>query len=172
MKLIAAAAIAACVTIPAVAQPSLAPDLAGMSFLIGHWTSDDGKVSDTGGTSKGSSTITVEADGEALLRRDHTDLLDKTGKPGGSFDQIMLIYPEAGTLHADYMDGEHIVHYTSAMVVPGKSVTFTSASAPGAPSFQLHYEVQSPNALAVTFGIIPPGQTAVRPIAAGTLKKS
>jgi hypothetical protein len=171
MKLFAAAAIAACVTVPAAAQPSLAPDLTGVGFLVGHWKSDDGKVSDTGGTSKGSSTITVEANGEALLRRDHTDLFDKAGKPAGGFDQIMLIYSEGGVLHADYSDGQHVIHYTKADVVAGKSVTFTSAAPPGAPAFQLHYEVQSPGALALTFGMIPPGQTAARPIAAGTLHR-
>jgi hypothetical protein len=172
MKLFAAAAIAAFVALPAAAQPSLAPDLAGVGFLVGHWKSDDGKVSDTGGTSKGSSTISVEANGEALLRRDHTDLFDKTGKPAGSFDQIMLIYPEGGALHADYSDGQHVIHYTRAIIVPGKSVTFTSTAQPSPPSFQLRYEVQSPDALALTFGMIPPGQTVVRPIAAGTLHKS
>ena len=172
MRLFAVAAIAACVAIPAAAQPSLGPDLAGVGFLVGHWKSDDGKVSDTGGTSKGSSTISVEANGEALLRRDHTDLFDKTGKPAGGFDQIMLIYPEGGTLHADYSDGQHVIHYTRAIIVPGKSVTFMSTAQPSAPSFQLRYEVQSPDALALTFGMIPPGQTVVRPIAAGTLHKS
>jgi hypothetical protein len=172
MKLFAAAALAACVAVPAVARPSLAPDLARVGFLVGHWKSDDGKVSDTGGTSKGSSTITVEANGEALLRRDHTDLFDKTGKPAGGFDQIMLIYPEGGTLRADYSDGQHVIHYIKADVVSGQSIVFTSAAPSGAPAFQLRYEVQSPDALAVTFGMIPPGQTAVRPIAAGTLKKS
>jgi hypothetical protein len=172
MRLLAAAVLTACVSWPAAAQPPLAPDLAGVGFLVGHWKSDDGKVSDTGGTSKGSSTITAEANGEALLRRDHTDLFDKAGKPAGGFDQIMLIYPEGGTLHADYSDGQHVIHYTKADVVAGKSVTFTSAVSPGAPAFQLHYEVQSPDALALTFGMIPPGQTTARPIAAGTLKKS
>ena len=172
MKFFAIVAIAACVAVPAIGQPTPAPDLAGIGFLVGHWTSDDGKVSDTGGTAKGSSTVTVEANGKALLRRDHTDLFDKAGKAAGGFDQIMLIYPEGGTLHADYSDGQHVIHFVRASVVPGKSVTFTSAAVPGTLSFQLRYEVQSPDAVAITFGMIPPGQTAVRPIAAGTLKKS
>src|ERR1700678_2444961 len=172
MKLFAAVPIAACVAMPAVAQQSLTPDLAGVGFLVGHWTSNDGKVSDTGGTAKGSSTVTAEANGKVLLRRDHTDLFDKTGKPAAGFDQIMMIYPEGGTLHADYSDGQHVIHYVRASVVPGKPVTARSAAGPGTLSFQLRYEVQSPDTLAITFGMIPPGQTAVRPIAAGTLKKS
>jgi hypothetical protein len=162
--------VAICVASSATAQSALAPALSGISFLVGHWTSGEGKVADTGGTSKGSSAITVEANGNALLRRDHTDLFDDHGKPTGGFDQIMLIYPEAGVLHADYSDGQHVIHYIGA--VSGKSITFTSVTQTGAPTFRLRYEAQSPDTLAVTFGIIPPGQTAVRPIAAGTLRKS
>ena len=83
----------------------------------------------------------------------------------------MLIYPDGGAIHADYVDGEgHAIHYVSASVTAGKSVTFTSAAGQG-PLFRLTYELQSPKALAVTFGMTPPGATEFRPIATGTLKK-
>jgi hypothetical protein len=146
-------------------------ELAGVRFLVGHWSSDNGQVADTGGRSKGSSTITLEANGQALLRRDHTALLDAQGKPSSSFDQIMLIYPENGTLHADYTDGQHVIHYDTATIVAGKSVTFSSASRPGAPTFRLSYELQGTDTLAITFGMIPPGQAAFHLIARGTAKK-
>jgi hypothetical protein len=84
----------------------------------------------------------------------------------------MLIYPEAGTIHADYSDGQHVIHYTGATVIPGKSVTFTSAALPGAPTFQLTYLLQRPDTLGLTFGMAPPGQKTVHPIATGTLKRS
>jgi len=148
------------------------PDLAGIGFLVGTWGSGQGKVAETGGTSRGTSTITLEAGGAALLRRDHTELFGADGKPGGSFDQIMLIYPEGGTLHADYSDGDHIIHYTSASVVPGKSAAFTSASLPGAPTFRLTYELTAAGALAVHFEMAPPGQTTFNAIADGTLRKA
>lgn len=171
MKL-AAVIIAVCLASPALSQTALKPDLAGVGFLVGHWTSDDGKVADTGQTSKGSSLITVEANGEALLRRDHTDLFGAKGAAAGGFDQIMLIYPDGGSLRADYTDGVHVIHYASVAVMAGKSVTFTSAPQMSAPTFQLRYEMQTPNVIAVTFAMIPPGQTALHPIAAGTLKRS
>ena len=152
--------------------PPLKPALAPIGFLVGHWTSGEGKVADIGGTARGVSTITAEAGGVVLLRRDHTDLFDAAGKPAGGFDQIMMIYPEAGGLRADYSDGEHLIHYVSTEVVPGRSVTFTSAVQLGAPVFRLSYTVKTPDTLAIAFGMIPPGQSAFRPIATGELHRS
>ena len=165
-------AVAVCVASSALAGAK-APtgELAGVGFLVGQWDSGVGQVADTGGTSKGSSSVTVEANGAALLRRDHTELFDAAKKPSGSFDQIMLIYAEGEAIHADYSDGQHIIHYTSAVVVPGQSVSFSSASLPGAPTFKLTYEFHAPETLSVTFGMTPPGQSAFQPIATGTLKK-
>ena len=151
--------------------PPLNAELAGIGFLVGRWDTGAGNVADTGGTSKGFSVVTVEANGAALLRRDHTDLFDAAKKPSGGFDQIMLIYPENGTLYADYSDGRHVIHYKSATVVAGESVTFSSVSQPGAPTFKLTYEFHAPDTLNVTFGMLPPGQSVFQPIASGTLRK-
>lgn len=152
--------------------PRLAPGLAGVGFLIGHWSDGKGAVSDTGGTSTGTSTITAEAGGAVLLRRDHTSLFDASGKPAGGFDQIMMIYPEAGTLHADYSDGQHVIHYTSAEVHDGRSVTFSSPGAAGVPAYRLAYDLTGPGALTVSFSMRPPGAPAFRPIATGTLART
>jgi hypothetical protein len=155
----------------AAASPSLAPALAPIGFLVGHWTGDDGKVAETGGTSRGGSIITAEVGGAVLLRRDHTDLRDAAGKPSGGFDLITMIYPEGGTLHADYSDGQHIIHYTEAQIVPGRSVIFTSSAAPGAPRFRLSYTVEDAKTLALDFAMSPPGQSAYQPIAQGHLHR-
>ena len=152
------------------AQAPLKPDLAGLGFLVGQWKSNDGKVADTDGTSNGTSTISIEADGTALLRRDHTETFDAKGKSSSGFDQIMTIYSENGTVHADYVDGEgHVIHYASATVVAGKSVTFDSAPGAG-PAFRLVYELQAPATLAVSFGMTQSGQ--FHPIASGTLTRA
>jgi hypothetical protein len=147
-------------------------DLAGIAFLVGSWDNGKGRVAETGGTSSGSSRIGVEVGGAVLLRRDHTELFGADGKPSGSFDQIMMIYPESGTLYADYSDGEHIIHYTSAVVVPGKSVTFTSDATAAGPTFRLTYETPAADTLAVRFEMKPPGATDFKLIASGTLRKS
>ena len=171
MRLIATVAILLLAT-PVSAQTALKPALAPIGFLVGTWDGGEGKVADTGGTSKGGSVMTVESDGAAILRRDHTELFDKAGKPAGGFHQTMLIYPDGGGLKADYVDGEgHAIHYTTAAVTSGKSVTFTSAAGQG-PVFRLTYDMQSPDAMTVTFGMTPPGSDQFRPIATGTLKKA
>lgn len=170
LRYFAVFAVALCGASPAFAQAALKPDLAGLGFMVGQWKSDDGKVADTGGTSNGTSTISIEADGAALLRRDHTETLDAKGKSTGGFDQIMTIYSENGALHADYVDGEgHVIHYTSASVVAGKSVTFDSAPGAG-PVFRLVYELRAPTTLAVSFGMTQSGQ--FHPIASGTLTRA
>jgi len=163
-------AAAVCCASPAFAQATLKPDLSGLGFMVGQWKSDDGKVSDTGGTSNGTSIISIEADGAALLRRDHTETFDAKGKSTGGFEQIMTIYSESGALHADYVDGEgHVIHYTSVSVVAGKSGTFDSAAG-GGPVFRLVYELRTPTTLAVSFGMMQSGQ--FHPVASGTLTRT
>ena len=107
-----------------------------------------------------------------LLRRDHTDLFDASGKPAGAFDQIMMIYPEGGTLHADYSDGTHVIHYMSAEIRASQSVVFATAVQPGAPTFRLAYELSAPGRLSVSFSMAPPGSVEFRPVATGTLKRA
>jgi hypothetical protein len=150
---------------------ALKPALQPLAFLVGDWTGDDGQVQDTGGRSRGVSRITVDANGGVLLRRDHTELTGPDGKPQGGFDLIMLIYPDADGIAADYSDGDHVIHYRSATVEAGRKVIFTSTAPPGAPSFRLSYELTAPKVLTLTFGMIPPGGADFRPIASGTLRK-
>ena len=169
MKLLAVALAIAIA--PSAAAITLKQNLADVGFLAGHWDAGVGTVADTGGTSKGFADITVEANGMALISKGHTDLFDAKGAPAGQYFQILLIYPENGTLRADYLDGVHVIHYTHAAVTPGKSVTLSSSPGDG-PIFQLTYNLQAPDALAVTFGMIPPGQSTFQPIASGTLHKS
>ena len=145
------------------------PGLAGVSFLIGDWRAGEGQVAETGGRTKGRSLITLEAGGNVLLRKDHTDLFDPAGKPTGSFEQVMMIYPEGDTLHADYSDGQHVIHYVSAAIVAGQSVTFTSAPQPNAPTFRLRYSLTAPRTLGIAFDMAPPGSAGFHPIATGSL---
>jgi hypothetical protein len=170
MRILLAALALAGLATGATAMPPK-PALAGLSFLVGDWVADDGQVADAHQTSRGRSTISVESDGSALLRRDRTELFDAQGKPAGAFEQTMLIFAEGGGLKADYVDGEgHVIHYPVAAVTPGRAVTFTS-SGPG-PEFRLTYELKDADTLAVRFGMVPPGASSLQPIAQGTLRRA
>ena len=158
------------IALPAQAQ-ALKPELGGVAFLLGDWTDGKGQVSDMGGPARGASHFEPAAGGGVLLRRDHTELFGREGQKLGGFDQIMMIYPEGGTLHGDYADGTHVIHYVSAAVVPGKAVTFTSAASVKAPTFKLAYTLGSPAALNVSFSMAPPGTTVFRAIATGRLTR-
>lgn len=171
MKVLLCLAAALITASAGAAEPPLKSELDGLNFLLGRWQDGTGKVADTGNASTGTSAFSSEAGGAALLRRDHTDLYDKAGKLTGGFDQIMLIYPENDTLHADYTDGTHVIHYGSATVVPGKSVTFLSVATPGFPIFRLEYALKSPGELAVTFSAAAPGTTNFSAVATGSLRR-
>jgi len=165
-----ALAAAALLATSAHAQP-LKPALAGLSFMIGEWSSGTGRVADTGGTSTGVSRIAAAAGGAVLLRRDHTNLFDRAGHATGGFDQLMTIYAEDGTIRADYFDPDHVIHYITATVMPGRSVVFATASAPGAPSFRLSYTRRTPATLAISFAMAPPPGNSFHDIATGTMTK-
>ncbi len=168
-------AVAAIVSLtPAVANAQAADAknaIANLSFLLGTWQNGRGTVADTGQTSTGTSTFTSEAGGAAIVRRDHTDLFDKTGKRAGSFDQVMMIYADGAKLRADYTDGTHVIHYTNVTVMPDMSVEFDTQSPPGAPNFRLTYAHRADDDLDVRFEISGPGQTDFHPIATGSLTR-
>jgi hypothetical protein len=157
----------------AFAQPAPAPGpLSGAAFLLGTWTSTSGTVSGKNQSARGTSSFTSEAGGAAMLRRDHTDLFDASGKALGGFDQIMLVYANGADIDADYTDGTHVIHYTSATVVPNTSVTFATGIAADRPAFRLTYRLTAPGALSVRFEMAAPGGSDFHDVATGTLVRS
>ena len=117
--------------------------------------------------------MSAEAGGAVLLRRDHTNLFAAGGQATGGFDQLMTIYAEDGTIHADYFDPAHVIHYTKCRggrpAIPWYS---PQPPAPGGPAFRLTYTLAAPGTLAIGFAMAPPPGNSFHEIAAGTLTKA
>jgi len=163
--LFVAAALVLSAASPVLAAPDLQPALQPLAFMVGHWRGENGKV-ENGASDKGVVAIEPAVGGAALLSRGHTEVF-KGGKPIESFDQLLLIYPEDGDLHADYFDGTHVIHYVSAVVDPGKAVTFNTAATPGPPRFRLTYRAKTPDRFSITFEMAPPGSETFQTVAVG-----
>jgi hypothetical protein len=153
------------------AAPTLKAELKPLGFTVGRWSGDAGKV-ENGVKTKGSFVLQPAVDGATLLSRGHTELFSADGRSIGAFDQLLLIYPERGDLHADYFDDGHVIHYISADIDPGKSVTFNTAKTPGMPRFRLTYTLRAPSILNIKFEMQPPGSADFQTIASGDAKRS
>ena len=80
-------------------------------------------------------------------------------RPSPSHEDLLVLYPEAGALRADYFDNEgHVIHYRATMANDGKNATFVSEPAPGAPRFRLSYALLAEDRVRVRFEIAPAGQ--------------
>ena len=130
------------------------PDWTAWKFLIGDWVSDGPATQGSGAFS-----FRPELDGRILVRRNRADLPASQEHPSTSHDDLLILYPEAGALRADYFDNEgHVIHYRAAVASDGKSATFISDPAPGAPRFRLSYALLAEDRVHVRFEIAPPGQ--------------
>jgi hypothetical protein len=152
--------------------PKLQPPLAGLTFLLGSWSSPKpGDLPETGGSSSGTTSFTPEAGGAVLWRKDHVALQDAHGQSAGGFDIVMMIYAEDGRVRGEYADGTHVIHYTQAKIDAGREVEFTTPSEPGRPAFRLAYALVQPGRIAIRFSVAPPGETVFQPIAVGVADK-
>ncbi|MDE1150636.1 MAG: hypothetical protein PW843_29145 [Azospirillaceae bacterium] len=125
-----------------------ADPLAPLDFLIGHWQAP--AVSADSPDQGGTFDIGRDLGGTVLVRHDHIRLKD-----GGAMDMLMLVYPEAGGLRADFFDtAGHVIHYQAASVTADQ-VTFLSDGT--GPTFRLTYSAVGKENLRVRFEIKPPG---------------
>lgn len=150
------------------APPVLSRQIAPLGFLVGSWREQRSQVINVR-SSQGYFSFEPAINGQALLRRDHNDFVMKAGHDP-AYDQIMLIYPEDGKLRGDWLDGQHVIHYTAIAIEPGRSVTFEGSTRSGGPIFRLNYRL-GPSGVEVTFGQKRKGSRTMTTIATGVAVK-
>jgi hypothetical protein len=129
---------------------------AAWDFLIGHWPAVQGGGV-PGQASSGSFSVLPDLGGKVLMERGHSEYPAANGRPATIHDDLMVIYPEAGTTKAIYFDNEnHVIHYDVSLSADKMKVVFLSEKTPGAPQFRLTYENAGPGALKIAFEIAPP----------------
>jgi hypothetical protein len=138
-------------------SPAPAADpFAALRFLIGDWVAD----SASGGGS-GWFSFSSDLGGKVLIRRNHSENPPQSGRTP-VHDDLMVIYPDGSTLHADFYDSEgHVIHYAVSSPSPGSAV-FVSAAQPGAPRFRLTYKAAAADKIDLVFDIAPAGQPEFR----------
>lgn len=135
-------------------QSAQKPDWTAWKFLMGDWVSDGPAIQGSGAFS-----FRPELDGRVLVRRNRADLPASPEHSSASHADLLLLYPEAGALRAEYFDNEgHVIHYRASVANDGKSATFVSDPAAGAPRFRLSYALLAGERVRVRFEIAPPGQ--------------
>jgi hypothetical protein len=153
----------------ALAASSDPPDpFAGLHFLAGEWTATrSGKTDEA---TSASFTFARDLGGKVLVRRNHAEYAPRSGeKEGVVHDDLMVVYPEAGSLRAVYFDNEgHVIRYAIS-TGDGRAAFESESGAPG-PRFKLEYERREDGSLAIAFSIAPPGK-AYRPYLSGTAQR-
>ncbi len=128
----------------------LAPAMA----LVGRWVADPDPQA-PGVT--GWSVFEREAQGHALVRKNHAEYPATTQRPASVHDDVMVLYAEQGQLRAEYVDSEgHHIRYGVSAAGPSTLVFLSDAGVPG-PRFRLTYAWTAKDRLTLLFEIAPPG---------------
>ncbi len=129
-------------------------------FLIGSW-SGGGKGEP--GQNKGRFIFAFDLQGKILVRKHRAEITASGGRPSLVHEDLMVIYPEAGTdrFKAIYFDNEgHVIYYSPQLSPDKKTLIFVSVGRPGTPRFRLSYTKQSEGNLAIKFEAAAPGHGA------------
>ncbi len=124
-------------------------------LLVGEWTSEG-----AAGVGADVCAFRFSLGDHILVRTNHAELPAAGNRPGGTHDDLMVIYPGATDAQgqATYWDNEgHVIEYTATWSSDGNTLTFLSKPGPG-PQFRLTYRKLDPDSLSVSFDMAPPGQ--------------
>lgn len=127
--------------------------LAPYQFLLGSWIGIGEQAGATGGF-----TFKFDVQQHVIVRTNYSNTPATPGRPAARHDDLMVIYIESGTVHADYFDSEgHVIRYVTT--VTPDAVAFVSVANPSEPRYRLTYR-RGPGADTLTgaFEVAPPGR--------------
>lgn len=137
------------------AAPARADDLSQLRFLLGEWTAVDSAAGESGRFA-----FTLAVQDHVMLRANEATYAATSQRPASRHDDLMVIYPDGGSLKADYFDNEgHVIHYA---VQPrgADAVVFVSGAKTSEPRYRLSYSMGADGVLEGTFEIAPPGSAS------------
>jgi hypothetical protein len=127
-------------------------------FLIGEWVGEGGGQP---GQGSGRFSFARELQGKVLVRRNRAEFPAAQGRPALTHEDLMVTYqPDAsGSSKAIYFDSEgHVINYAATLSDQGRTLTFVSDAAAGAPRFRLSYTKIGDDRVTIKFEIAPPGK--------------
>jgi hypothetical protein len=125
-------------------------------FLIGTW---EGVGKGQPGEGAGAFSFELSLDGAVLIRRSQSSYPATKERPASTHEDLMVIFPEGGRMHAIYFDNEgHVIRYEVTVAGTPRTVTLVSPPSPDAPRFRFVYRVVDANTVNGRFEIAPPGK--------------
>jgi hypothetical protein len=131
-------------------------ELEPLAFLLGEWRASGPSEA---GAGTGLTIFSRELQGRVIMRRSFAELPAVSGRPGSGHVDLMIIYATAGSVRADYYDGEGRVIRYWVRSRDDNAATFISEPAANEPRFRLGYRLES-GVLKGWLEIAPPSSAA------------
>src|SRR5437764_2054866 len=88
--------------------------LADLRFLLGDWRAVDTPAGETGAFA-----FKLAVQDHVIIRTNEATYAATADRPASRHDDLLVIYPEDGSLKADYFDNEgHVIRYAVATRAP------------------------------------------------------
>jgi hypothetical protein len=122
-------------------------------YLIGEWVGSGGGSGS--GQGEGSSVFRYDLDSNVIIRENYAHYPAQNNKPEYTHKDLMVIYWQAATPRAIYIDNEkHVINYN--IELKENKLVLTSEEIKGTPQFRMTYDKLDNGRINLTFEIAPP----------------
>ena len=122
-------------------------------FLIGEWVGSGGGTGS--GQGEGSSVFRFDLDSSVVIRENYAHYPAQNNKPEYTHKDLMVIYWQAESPKAIYIDNEkHVINYN--IELREDKFIFTSEEVKGSPQFRMIYNKLDNTQMNLNFEIAPP----------------